>query len=79
MVPLPEWKPRRTLIDLYMERDQIQWYWRLAGTCSAASIMIGYVLEGIETAVSQADTFQILNLSCFVSQQSARMVESEKF
>lgn len=39
MAPLPKWKPRRTLIDLYMERDQIQWYWRLAASLSPASIM----------------------------------------
>lgn len=41
MAPLPKWKPRRTLIDLYMERDQVQWYWRLAATISATTIMIG--------------------------------------
>ncbi|KAL9012401.1 MAG: hypothetical protein Q9173_002824 [Seirophora scorigena] len=44
MAPLPKWKPRRTLIDLYMERDQIQWYWRLAASLSPASIMTSFLL-----------------------------------
>ncbi|KAL9598077.1 MAG: hypothetical protein Q9219_004708 [cf. Caloplaca sp. 3 TL-2023] len=44
MAPLPKWKPRRTLIDLYIERDQTEWYWRLVAVVSAALIMIGYLL-----------------------------------
>ncbi|KAL8722105.1 MAG: hypothetical protein Q9225_001349 [Loekoesia sp. 1 TL-2023] len=44
MAPLPKWKPRRTLIDLYVERDQTQWYWRVAATVSAALIMIGFLI-----------------------------------
>ncbi|KAL9019788.1 MAG: hypothetical protein Q9185_002932 [Variospora sp. 1 TL-2023] len=44
MAPLPKWKPRRTLIDLYMERDQIQWHWTLAASLSAAFIMTGFLL-----------------------------------
>ncbi|KAL8834407.1 MAG: hypothetical protein Q9170_003775, partial [Blastenia crenularia] len=44
MAPLPKWKPRRTLIDLYIERDDIQWYWRLAAMVAAAMIMIGFLV-----------------------------------
>ncbi|KAI4136632.1 MAG: hypothetical protein L6R39_007694, partial [Caloplaca ligustica] len=50
MAPLPKWKPRKTLIDLYVERDQTHWYWRLIASIPAASIMIGHVLESSETA-----------------------------
>lgn len=38
-----KWKGRRTLIDLYTERDQTRWYWRCAATLSAFIIMSGYV------------------------------------
>ena len=41
--PLPKWRPRRTLIDLYNEKDQTLWYWRVAATLSALLIMIGYM------------------------------------
>ena len=40
---LPKWRPQRTLIDLYNEKDQTPWYWRAAATLSALLIMIGYV------------------------------------
>lgn len=53
MAPLPKWKPRRTLIDLYMERDQIQWHWTLAASLSAAFIMIGYVDQGTRLPSSE--------------------------
>lgn len=39
---LAEWKPRRTLIDLYNERDHTRWYWRCAAMLSAFMIMTGY-------------------------------------
>ena len=38
---LPIWT-RRTLIDLYTEKDNTPWYWRAAATLSAFFIMIGY-------------------------------------
>lgn len=38
----PKWKPRRTLIDLYNERDHTRWYWRAAAIVSAGAIMMGY-------------------------------------
>lgn len=60
MAPLPKWKPRRTLIDLYMERDQIHWYWRLTGTMSAAAIMIGYVVEGTGTGLARLTSCRFL-------------------
>ena len=41
--PLPQWQPRRTLIDLYTEKDETSWYWRVAATFSAFLIMLGYV------------------------------------
>lgn len=43
MAPLSKWRPPETLIDLYIEKDQTHWYWRLSATVSAALIMIGYV------------------------------------
>ncbi|KAL8664229.1 MAG: hypothetical protein Q9202_003179 [Teloschistes flavicans] len=44
MAPLPKWRPRKTLIDLYEERDRTAWYWRTAGILSAAVIMLGPAL-----------------------------------
>lgn len=42
--PLAKWRPRRTLIDLYTEKDKLSWYWRAAATFSAFLIMLGYVV-----------------------------------
>ncbi|KAL8799305.1 MAG: hypothetical protein Q9223_007659 [Gallowayella weberi] len=44
MAPLSKWKFRRTLIDLYVERDHTKWYWRAAAIISAAMIMIGFLI-----------------------------------
>lgn len=41
---LPKWRPRRTLIDLYNEKDQTLWYWRAAATLSSLLIMIGFLI-----------------------------------
>ncbi|KAL9136173.1 MAG: hypothetical protein Q9175_002630 [Cornicularia normoerica] len=41
---LPQWRPRRTLIDLYNEKDQALWYWRAAATLSSLLIMIGFLI-----------------------------------
>ncbi len=41
--PLPKWQPRRTLIDLYNEKDNMAWYWRAAATFAALLIMLGHV------------------------------------
>ncbi|KAI4189193.1 MAG: hypothetical protein L6R41_001636 [Letrouitia leprolyta] len=40
MAPLPKWKPPRTLIDIYLERDQTQWYWRLLAMISYISHIV---------------------------------------
>ncbi len=45
--PLPKWQPRRTLIDLYTEKDKTAWYWRAAATFSAILIMLGYVARDL--------------------------------
>ncbi|KAL8847012.1 MAG: hypothetical protein Q9221_007925 [Calogaya cf. arnoldii] len=44
MTPLPKWQPRKTLIDLYVERDHTKWYWRTAAILSATLIMIGFLI-----------------------------------
>ena len=44
MPPPPKWRPRRTVIDLYNERDHTRWYWRLAAVLSTLMIMAGWVL-----------------------------------
>ncbi|MCJ1461411.1 hypothetical protein MMC07_000008 [Pseudocyphellaria aurata] len=44
MAPLPKWKPRRTLIDLYNERDRTRWYWRGTATLSSFMIMTGFLV-----------------------------------
>ncbi|KAL8942637.1 MAG: hypothetical protein Q9216_001550 [Gyalolechia sp. 2 TL-2023] len=44
IAPISKWQPPRTLIDLYVEKDQTHWYWRLAATLSAALIMIGFLI-----------------------------------
>ncbi|KAI4091753.1 MAG: hypothetical protein LQ339_008075 [Xanthoria mediterranea] len=44
MPPLPKWQPRKTLIDLYVERDHTKWYWRAAAILSATLIMIGFLI-----------------------------------
>ncbi|KAL8691600.1 MAG: hypothetical protein Q9224_004143, partial [Gallowayella concinna] len=44
MAPLPKWKPSRTLMDLYVERDHTKWYWRASAILSAAMIMIGFII-----------------------------------
>ncbi|KAI4195756.1 MAG: hypothetical protein LQ350_006997 [Teloschistes chrysophthalmus] len=41
MAPLPKWRPRKTVIDLYEERERTAWYWRTAAILSAAVIMLG--------------------------------------
>lgn len=41
MPPVLKWKPRRTLIDLYNERDHTRWYWRMAANLSSLMIMAG--------------------------------------
>ena len=43
IIPVPKWRPRRTLIDLYNERDHTQWFWRMAAIISTLLIMTGYV------------------------------------
>lgn len=43
ITPVPKWRPRRTLIDLYNERDHTPWFWRMAATISTVLIMTGYV------------------------------------
>ena len=42
--PLPKWRPRRTLIDLYNEKDLTAWYWRAAATIAAFLISIGFLI-----------------------------------
>ncbi|KAL8981883.1 MAG: hypothetical protein Q9205_003452 [Flavoplaca limonia] len=44
MAPLPKWQPRKTLIDLYVERDHTKWFWRAAAISSAALIVIGFLV-----------------------------------
>ncbi|MCJ1395467.1 hypothetical protein MMC18_008353 [Xylographa bjoerkii] len=39
-----KWQPRRTMIDLYAERDRTQWYWRLLGVLSASIILLGFLV-----------------------------------
>jgi hypothetical protein len=39
--PMPKWRPRQTVIDLYNERDQTRWYWRFLANVSAFMIMAG--------------------------------------
>ena len=41
-IPLPKWRPRKTLIDLYNEKDRTQWYWKVSAVISAFMVMIGY-------------------------------------
>lgn len=41
---LPKWRPRRTLIDLYNEKDQTAWYWRAAATAAAFFISIAFLV-----------------------------------
>ena len=38
----PEWRPRRTVIDLYNEKDGIPWYYRFVATLSALMLALGY-------------------------------------
>ena len=56
---LPKWRPRRTVIDLYSEKDQTLWYWRVAATLSAFLIMIGYVLALNPRLGTQFDRLQL--------------------
>ncbi|MCJ1485147.1 hypothetical protein MMC06_005320 [Schaereria dolodes] len=44
MARLPDWQPRKTVIDLYNDRDSVRWYWRLLGTISAATILVGFLI-----------------------------------
>lgn len=43
IAPVPKWRPRRTLIDLYNERDQTRWFWRMMANLSTLLIMAGCV------------------------------------
>lgn len=43
--PVSKWRPRRTLIDLYNERDHTRWYWRMAANLSCFMIMAGWVFR----------------------------------
>ncbi|MCJ1476106.1 hypothetical protein MMC13_004771 [Lambiella insularis] len=40
----PKWTVRRTMIDLYAERDRIKWYWRFLGVLSASMILLGFLV-----------------------------------
>ncbi|MCJ1293654.1 hypothetical protein MMC34_005209 [Xylographa carneopallida] len=44
MAITPKWQPRRTMVDLYVERDLTQWYWRLLGVLSASMILLGFLV-----------------------------------
>ncbi|MCJ1377839.1 hypothetical protein MMC17_000935 [Xylographa soralifera] len=44
MAITPKWQPRRTTVDLYVERDRTQWYWRLLGVSSASMILLGFLV-----------------------------------
>ena len=59
---LPRWTPRRTVIDLYNERDSTPWYWRGVATFSVISIMVGYGLF-ILHAIDIADARQLPHIS----------------
>jgi hypothetical protein len=37
------YEPQKTLIDLYNERDEVEWYWRFLGILSASLILLGYL------------------------------------
>ena len=63
---LPKWRPQRTPIDLYNEKDETPWYWRAAATLSALLIMIGYLL-----AFSAPNLALILTFSSFLIFPSA--------
>ncbi len=54
----PKWKPRRTLIDLYNERDHTPWYWRAAAIVSAGAVMMGYALA-LPNSSSQVNVLQL--------------------
>ena len=56
----PKWKPRRTLIDLYNERDYTRWYWRVAAIVSACAVMIGYTCSLTWYQVPQLIVFSYL-------------------
>ncbi|KAI9878524.1 MAG: hypothetical protein M1830_000658 [Pleopsidium flavum] len=40
-----KWRPRRTLIDLYWERDKTKWYWRLFAALAASLILGGFIIS----------------------------------
>ncbi len=40
---LPDWRPRKTLIDLYNEKNDTPWYYRLGATVSAMMLAVGYI------------------------------------
>ena len=42
MASQTRWQDRKTLIDIYHERDRVDWYWRMLATLAAALILIGY-------------------------------------
>ncbi|MCJ1308511.1 hypothetical protein MMC25_002164 [Agyrium rufum] len=44
MAPYPLKNPRPTLLDLYIEREQIRWYWRALGIVSSTLILAGFVI-----------------------------------
>ena len=56
-VPLPKWRPRRTVIDLYNEKDTTPWYWRAAATVAAFFISIGFLV--FPTAFNNASDLSV--------------------
>lgn len=44
MAKKPTWEPKKTVIDLYTERDLVKWYWRLLGILSASMILTGFLV-----------------------------------
>ncbi|KAL9130200.1 MAG: hypothetical protein Q9217_001545 [Psora testacea] len=42
--PLPPWRPQKTLIDIYNERDRTPWYLRLIATMSAMLLMTSFLI-----------------------------------
>ena len=58
-VKLPRWTPRRTLFDLYTERDQTRWYWRFAAIIASLMIMTGYAIPH-RTSTSETNLSRFL-------------------
>ena len=61
MAPFPKRKLRPTVMELYLDREKIRWYWRALGIAASSLILAGYIYKIMASRLSGRLT--VLDLS----------------